>query len=224
MPTTRSYGDACGIARALDVVGERWALLVVRELLIGPQRFSDLRRALARASSNMVADRLRELEGHGVVHRRTLPPPAGSVVYELTEWGRALEPIVLALGTWGTRAPRPLAPATLSATSVLLFLRSCARVDLDAPSTIYRLELDDRVWTIRAAAGQVHVEPGEPTTHDVAVRTDPTTLNALLGNPPALDAAIADGGAVATGDVSALRRLLESVASQSPVGEEPDRG
>jgi DNA-binding HxlR family transcriptional regulator len=215
MSTARSYGDACGIARGLDVVGERWALLVVRELLLGPQRFSDLRRALAGASSNIVADRLRELEGHGVVHRRMLPPPAASSVYELSEWGRALEPIVLALGAWGVRAPHPLAPATLSANSVLLFLRTCSRVDLGAPSTIYRLALDDRVWTIRTAAGQVHVQPGEPTTHDVALRTDPATLNALLGNPRALDAAIADGGVVATGDVSALRRLLESVASPS---------
>src|SRR6185312_3196634 len=88
MPTTRTYGDACGIARALDVVGERWALLVVRELLLGPQRFSDLRRALPGASSNMLTDRLRELEGHGVLQRRRLPPPAASVVYELTGSGR----------------------------------------------------------------------------------------------------------------------------------------
>jgi hypothetical protein len=158
-----------------------------------------------------------------VVHRRTLPPPAASSVYELSEWGRELEPIVLALGGWGIRAPHPLAPATLSATSVLLFLRGSARVDLEAPSTIYRLELDDRVWTVRAAGGQVDVRPGEPAAHDLALRTDPTTLNALLSNPPALDAAIADGSVVATGDMSALRRLLEAVASPSPGGAEPVR-
>jgi DNA-binding HxlR family transcriptional regulator len=110
----------------LDVVGERWALLVVRELLLGPQRFSDLRRALAGASSNLVADRLRELEGRGVVRRRELAPPASSWVYELAEWGRELEPIVLALGSWGARVPFPPAPTTLSATSVLLFLRTSA--------------------------------------------------------------------------------------------------
>jgi DNA-binding HxlR family transcriptional regulator len=80
MPTTRSYRDACPIARALDVVGERWALLVVRELLLGPQRFSDLRRALPGAASNVVTDRLRELERRGVVSRRMLRPPAGSAV------------------------------------------------------------------------------------------------------------------------------------------------
>src|SRR5262249_43050428 len=110
MPTSRSYGDACAIARALDVVGERWALLVVRELLLAPQRSSDLRRALPKASSNLVTDRLRELEEHGVIRRRKLAPPAGSWVYELTGWGRELETIVLALGGWGVRVPMPPAP------------------------------------------------------------------------------------------------------------------
>src|SRR3979490_2847091 len=100
MPTSRSYGDRCGIARALDVVGERWALLLVRELLLGPQRLSDLRFALPKASSNLIADRLHELDDRGVVRRRKLPPPANSWVYELTDWGRGLEPIVLALGDW----------------------------------------------------------------------------------------------------------------------------
>src|SRR6202158_2146575 len=107
MPTSRSYGDTCAIARALDVVGERWALLVVRELLLGPQRFSDLRHALPGASSNLVADRLHELEGRGVIDRRKRPAPASSWVYELTEWGQDLEPILLALGDWGLRVPLP---------------------------------------------------------------------------------------------------------------------
>ena len=211
MPTNRSYRDACGIARALDVVGERWALLVVRELLLGPQRFSDLRRALAGASSNLVADRLRELESRGVVGWRKLAPPAGSRVYELTEWGRELEPIVLALGTWGVRAPLPPGPATLSATSVLLFLRTAARLDPKAPSTIYRLELDDRVWTIRTASGQVHIEPGEPAGAAASLRADPQTLNALLDDPAALDAAVSDGSVVVAGDRLALRGLLRAV-------------
>jgi DNA-binding HxlR family transcriptional regulator len=216
MPTSRSYGDACAIARALDVVGERWALLVVRELLLGPQRFSDLRRALAGASSNVVTDRLRELEGRGVVRRRKLAPPASSWVYELTEWGRELEPIMLALGNWGVRVPLPPAPTTLTATSVLLFLRTSAHPDPKAPSTVYRLELDDRIWTIRTAAGQVHVQPGEPTRADVCLRADPETLNALLGDPTALDAAVSDGSVVTTGDLSALRRLLQAVPIPSP--------
>lgn len=216
MPTSRSYGDACGIARALDVVGERWALLVVRELLLGPQRFSDLRRALPGASSNLVADRLRELDGRGVVRRRKLVAPAGSWVYELTAWGRELEPIVLALGGWGLRISLPPEPTTLSATSVLLFLRGSARPDPAEPTATYRLELDDRVWNIRSASGQVDIQPGEPASAAASLRTNPKTLNTLLDDPATLDASISDGSAVVTGDLAALRRLLRAVASPSP--------
>jgi len=216
MPTSRSYQDACGIARALDVVGERWALLVVRELLLGPQRFSDLRRGLPGASSNLVADRLRELQGRDVVRRRKLAPPAGSWVYELTEQGRELEPIVLALGAWGLRFPLPPTPTTLSATSVLIFLRGSARPDPQAPAATYRLELDDQVWTVRTEAGRVHVQPGEPASADASLRADPRTLNGLLENPDVLDAAICDGSAAAAGDLPALGRLLRAASSPSP--------
>jgi DNA-binding HxlR family transcriptional regulator len=211
MPTSRRYGDACPIARALDVVGERWALLVVRELLLGPQRFTDLRRALPKASSNLVADRLRELERSGVVRRYKLAPPASSWVYELTEWGRDLEPIVLALGEWGARIPPP-EPILLSPTSVLLYLRGAAHPDPTAPPSTYRLELNDGIWTVRTAAGQVQVQPGEPTGAAASLRTDPETLNALLADPAELDNAMADGSAAAAGDLSALRRLLQAVS------------
>ena len=209
MPTNRSYQDACGIARALDVVGERWALLIVRELLFGPQRFSDLRQALPGASSNLVADRLRELTGRGVVSRRRLAPPAASQVYELTEWGRELEPIVLALGTWGIRAPMPDGPTTLSATSVLIYLRTAARLDPKAAPADYRFEMDSRVWTIRTGNGRVHVEAGEPAHPVAGLRTDPKTLNALLETPSLLDGARAE----VSGDRPALLRLLCSVTA-----------
>jgi DNA-binding HxlR family transcriptional regulator len=216
MPTSRSYGDACAIARALDVVGERWALLVVRELLLGPQRFSDLRRALPGASSNLVADRLRELEGRGVIGRRKLPAPASSRVYELTEWGRDLEPILLALGDWAIHVPLPPAPSSLSATSVVLFLRSSARPDPQAPPATCRLELDDRVWTIRAEAGRLHVQPGEPASPDASLRADPATFNALLDASREFDTAVSDGSVVASGDLSALRRLVQAVTAPAP--------
>src|SRR5512145_951843 len=101
MAGERAYADACAAARALDVVGSRWALLVARELLHGPKRFTDLRAGLPTASPNVLSQRLRELQRDGVVRRRALPPPAGSQVYELTEWGRELEPVMLALGRWG---------------------------------------------------------------------------------------------------------------------------
>src|SRR5579875_3834022 len=157
MATSRSYCDVCPIARALDVIGERWALLVVRELLLGPQRFSDLRRALPGASSNMLADRLRELEGHGVLRRRTLPPPAGSSIYELTERGRELEPVLDALGIWG-RAEAPPANGALSATSALIFLRSSALAHANPPKQTYRVVLEDRGWTVWSPRGRMEIE------------------------------------------------------------------
>jgi DNA-binding HxlR family transcriptional regulator len=209
VPTTRSYHDACGVARGLDVLGERWALLVVRELLLSPQRFSDLRRALPAVSSNLLTDRLRELEGHGVVARRTLPPPAGAVVYQLTESGRELEPVVLALGHWGLRVPMPAAP-TLSATSVLLFLRGSCHPDPTEPPATFAIELGDRTWTVTSTAGQVHVHGGEPTTADARLRTDPATLNALLADPTLLDTFLADGSIAIDGNVIAARRFLSA--------------
>ena len=216
MPTNRSYGDACGIARALDVVGERWALLVVRELLLGPQRFSDLRRVLPKAASNVIADRLRELEGRGVITRRTLPPPAASSVYELTAWGQDLEPILLALGNWSVGVPLPPTPVTLSATSMLLFLRTCARVDPGAAPLVCRLELNDRVFAVRVEDGQMHVQADVPPMPDVSLRTDPWTLNTLLDDPSKLDLAVSEGTAAVEGDWSALRRLLDAAIVPAP--------
>src|SRR5215217_3500865 len=107
MATRRTYGDGCAIAHGLDLVGERWALLLVRELLLGPKRFTDLKAGLPNASPNVISDRLRELERAGVVKRDRLPPPAGSHVYELTDWGRELEDTVLSIGRWAARSPSP---------------------------------------------------------------------------------------------------------------------
>ncbi|WP_433044915.1 winged helix-turn-helix transcriptional regulator [Dactylosporangium sp. CS-033363] len=209
MPTSRSYRDSCGVARALDVVGERWALLVVRELLLTPQRFSELRHALPGVSSNLLADRLRELEQHGVVHR----PDGGR--YDLTDRGRRLEPIVVALGDWGIDAPHPAEPASLSATSVLLFLRGHARPDPAAPPATCRLDLDGRAWTVRLHEGRIEIEPGEPPTADAALRTDPGTLSSLLQDPSTLAAACARGTAAIVGDRAAIDRLLHAVTDNT---------
>ncbi|HEX9520688.1 MAG TPA: helix-turn-helix domain-containing protein, partial [Streptosporangiaceae bacterium] len=105
MPGTRSYDDPCGIARALDGVGDRWAILVIRELIFGPKRFLQLRSGLRSVSPNVLSQRLRDLEDAGIVRRGVLDPPASVAVYELTERGRALEPVLLELGRWGSRQP-----------------------------------------------------------------------------------------------------------------------
>jgi DNA-binding HxlR family transcriptional regulator len=220
MPTSRSYRDSCAIARALDVVGERWALPVVRELLFAPQRFSELRHALPQISSNLLADRLRELEHNGVIRRGLAPTGEGPQVYELTEWGRKLEPILLALGDWGIDAPQPPPPTALSATSVLIFLQGAARPDPAAPPMTCRLELDGRVWTVRLASGRVQVQPGEPATAAVSIRTEPKTLSALLADPDTLATACADGSVAVVGDLSAIGRLLQAVTDPWPSGDQ----
>jgi DNA-binding HxlR family transcriptional regulator len=206
MPTSRSYRDDCGIARSLDVVGERWALLVVRELLLAPQRFSELRHALPNISSNLLADRLRELEHNGVVR-----PADDGRAYELTERGRQLEPVLRTLGDWGLDAPHPPPPAALSATSVLFFLQGAARPS-PSPPVDCRLELDGRVWTVRMASGRVEVLPGEPAVAAASLRTEPRTLSALLTDPATLDSACAEGSVTVVGDLSAIRQLLNSVS------------
>ena len=124
MGTKRSYDDGCAAAHALDLVGERWALLVVRELLLGPKRFTDLRAGLPGTSPNVLAQRLRELEGAGVVRRRKLPPPAASRIYELTEWGKDLEPVIISLGRWGVRSPSKPRDAELGVDYLILSFRT----------------------------------------------------------------------------------------------------
>src|SRR2546427_2859176 len=126
--TSRSYGQFCGFARALELVGERWALLVVRDLVLSPKRFTDLRRGLPRIPTNILSARLKELEDAGVVRRRVLPRPASGVVYELTEYGQELEDVVLRLGLWGARSlgePRPEDIVTTD--SLILALRATFR-------------------------------------------------------------------------------------------------
>ncbi len=120
----RSYGDACGAAHGLDLIGERWALLVMRELIFGPKRFSDLRADLPGISANVLTQRLDGLEAAGILRRRRLAPPAASQVYELTAWGYESEPIFQDLGRWAARSPGHDPGLPLSAVSLLLSFRT----------------------------------------------------------------------------------------------------
>src|SRR5688572_10276593 len=180
MATMRTYGDGCGIAHGLDLVGERWALLVVRELLLGPKRFTDLRGGLPSASTNVLSQRLRELEQAGIVRRRTLPPPAGSSVYELTDWGRELKPIVLSLGTWAVRSPSFPEGAPVGTDSVVLALGTFFDVgaarDVDAR---YELRLDDSTFHVDIAAGEIAVDRGPAEDPVAIVETDATTFSSV---------------------------------------------
>jgi DNA-binding HxlR family transcriptional regulator len=124
MTTMRTYGDGCGIAHALDLIGERWALLVMRELMLGPKRFGDLRSDLPGISANVLTQRLEGLEASGLVVRRRLPPPASTQVYALTPWGHEAEPIVQSLGKWAARSPAHDPTLPISATSIMLSFRT----------------------------------------------------------------------------------------------------
>src|SRR6185295_18242559 len=123
-PARRRYDDACGTAHALDLIGERWALLVMRELMLGPKRFSDIRADLPGISANTLTQRLEGLEAVGLVVRRRLPPPAAAQVYELTQWGYEAEPIIQTMGRWATRSPAHDPTMPLSATSLMLSFRT----------------------------------------------------------------------------------------------------
>jgi DNA-binding HxlR family transcriptional regulator len=177
----RSYCDGCGIARALDLVGERWALLVVRELLLGPKRFTDLRAGLPAASPNVLTQRLRELEERGIVRRRKLPPPAPARLYELTEWGRELEGPLLALGRWGARSEPPPEDASVPVDAVILALKSmfdpAAAGDLAAR---FELRLDEQVFRLEVADGRIEVERGAASSPDAVIETAPDTLSAVV--------------------------------------------
>src|SRR5262245_53014976 len=196
MATARTYGEHCAVARALDVVGERWALLVVRELLLGPKRFTDVRAGLPNAKPSVVSHRLRELEDAGVVRRRKLAPPAGAWVYELTEDGRDLEPIVAALGDWGRRMPTR-SDAVHGSDSLVLALK--ARFDAGAAGGLdgsYELRLGPDRYRIDVADGRFSARRGEPDVPDAIIETEPETLGAVLLGGRRLDEAL-DSGDVA---------------------------
>jgi DNA-binding HxlR family transcriptional regulator len=211
----RTYGDGCGIAHALDLIGERWALLILRELLLGPKRFTDLRAGLPNASPNVLSQRLRELEQAAVVQRRKLPPPAASTVYELTEWGRELKPTLLSLGTWAIRSPSFPRDARVGTDSVILalgtFFDGDAAEGLDA---LYEIRLGEHIFHARVADGRIEVERGSAERPDAIIATDPTTLAALVRG----ERQIADSEVTITGDRRAVTRLLELTAPPRPPG------
>jgi DNA-binding HxlR family transcriptional regulator len=181
MATMRTYGDPCGVARALDRVGERWALLIVRDLLLGPKRFTDLRGGLPQVSPDVLAQRLRELESAGIVQRRKLAPPAASQVYELTEWGQELEPVVIALGRWGSRAPLPPGDAELGVDAFVIALKTVFEPSAaEGLRASYELRLGEHRFHARVAGGRHDVARGNAGRPDATIETDPGTLATVL--------------------------------------------
>ena len=209
MATKRTYGEACGIPRALDRVGERWALMVVRELLLGPKRFTDLRTGLPGVSPDVLAQRLRELDEAGVLRKRRLPPPAASQVYELTEWGFELEPVVLALGRWGARAPGPPDNAGMSFDAHILSFTTLFDPEL---AEGFEASIDLRFGEDRFRAvvidGRFEIERGEAIAPDATIEADVGTLLAVAHGRLALDDSLDAGEVRITGDERIAKRFL----------------
>jgi DNA-binding HxlR family transcriptional regulator len=195
------------VARALDVVGERWALLVVRELMLGPKRFTDLRFGLPHVGPDVLSQRLRELEDAGVVRRGSLPPPAGSRVYELTERGRELEPVVLALGRWGSRLPFPAESGELGVDALMLALKTLfdpVRADPLVGVSI-ELALDEQRFEVGVNEEGLAVERGPAPYAFATITTDAGTLQQVLWHGRRLR----DAALTITGDRRAGERFLK---------------
>lgn len=210
MPTKRTYSDSCAGAHALDLVGERWALLVVRELVLGPKRFTDLRAGLPGISPNVLTQRLTELEQASVLTRRKLPPPAGTWVYELTAWGRELEPVIMALGRWGARSPELPREAPLSIDSLVLSFRTmfdAARADgLDAR---YELRLGEHRFRAEVRDGRLAIERGEQPDADAGLEAEPLVFAQLAYDGGDFADAVRTGALVVRGNKTLAKRFFK---------------
>jgi DNA-binding HxlR family transcriptional regulator len=198
----RSYKQFCGVAKALDVVGERWTLLLIRDLMPGGRRYTDLLRGLPGITTNLLAKRLQHLEAHGLITRRSLPVPASSTVYELTERGRALEPVVLALGAFGAAA---LVDPADDHTSHRWLMVSLSRRFHDADPTPFSVSvrLLDTDYTLRWDGERLRARDGDQPAHARVV--GPALLGVLAGRPQSTE------GLEITGDPQAFARLLRGL-------------
>ncbi len=194
----RRFADACGLAHGLDLVGERWALLVIRELLLGPRRFSDIRTALPGISANVLTQRLTELEARHIIERIRLPPPASARLYGLTPWGLEAEPMVLAMAKWAYRSPDHDRMLPLTGVAMLLSLRiNLDRGKAGAMALNLAFEIDGTPYHATLADGQLSPKAGaradSASAPDLAYRGTARGLAArIYGKAPPADLAAAD--------------------------------
>ena len=207
----RDYGQFCGLVRALEMVGERWALLIVRDLLVEPKRFTDLRQGLPRIPTNILAARLRELEQGGIVRRRALPAPERAVVYELTEYGAELEDVVVRLGRWGARSlgePRP--DEIVTADSMVMALRATFRPEAARGTRAsYELRLGPVVVHAAVVGGRLVAGKGPLPGADLVIESGPP-IRALMAGEITPSDAVARGLVRLEGDERLLSRFAET--------------
>ena len=210
--TSRSYNQFCALAYALDIIGERWTLLIIRELLTGPRRFKDLIDGLPGISTNLLSDRLKSLEQQGLLGRRVLPPPAGSTVYELTAVGQALENAVLELGRWGSQFLPPslegLAMPSLG--SMALAMKAFFRPEqARGVDETYALHIGREALHVQIKDGVLDIRQGEALDADAAFYTEMPFYVGLFAGQIQPEEAIAGGLVRVEGDPAALRRFLD---------------
>lgn len=211
----RWYEDACGTAFALELIGERWSVLIMRELMFGPRRFTELRHDLPGISANILTRRLAGLETRGIVSRRLLPPPASAQVYELTDWGLEAEPLIQGLGRWATRHPDHDPTLPLSAASLLMSFRTMfdpARVDGDLALGLglgLGLRPDARPFVAQVRGGKLTIAQREFTAAEVdaVVNAEVSALAAFVYGGASMATLEADGRLSVKGKRKALARF-----------------
>ena len=212
MARTRTIQDGCGIAHATDLLGQRWALLVVRELLLGPKRFTDLRTGIPDISPNVLGQRLRELEETGIVQRRRLAPPAAAQVYELTEWGRELEPAILSLGRWASGSPSFPAGAEMGPDSLVLALKSTFQPEkADGLEARYGLWLGEIPFNISVKGGRFEAERGEAESPDAVIRSQSGAIASVVFGENRLGKAVDSGDVRIAGSRRAVNALFRAL-------------
>lgn len=177
----RRYDDACGTAHGLELIGERWALLVVRELMFGPKRFGDLRASLPGLSANVLTQRLEGLEAAGIVRRRKLPPPASVQVYGLTPWGQEAEPIISELGRWAARSPRHDPTLPLSPASMMLSFRTMFDAEKAGEARmVLGFRFGEEAFVVTVAEGTLTARRDHPDDAEVVVTATPEQVAAAV--------------------------------------------
>lgn len=218
MERKRSYDDGCAFAQALDLVGERWALLVMRELMFGPRRFTDLKESLPGIATNVLTQRLQGLEAAGVVRQVDLPRPARGKAYALTAWGREFREPLRVMGAWASRSPHLRFDRPLSAAAAMLSLGSMFDADRAAGLEVaLDLRLPDGDFALRVEAGRLSVEPGRLPAPEAVVSGDQNALLPVLYAGKPVEAALADGSLRIEGDAGALARLAGAFRSPEPM-------
>jgi len=215
---SRTYDQYCPVARALELVGERWTLLVARELLLGPRRFTDLMTGLPGISANVLAGRLKDLEEQGMVARRTLPPPAASAVYELTPEAAGLVSVLAVMAEWGmTMLGEPRAHDEVRGEWIVLGLAVTAPAPDVADGATYELHIDGEVLHVQVRDGNLQPHQGPADATDAVLAMDATALADLALGGLEVEGALSTGRVALEGDEDAARRLLASFSGLSGV-------